>query len=158
MTVNPRAIAVLGVGYVALTLATLGLIVPTNTAGVGAVDAVQIVVEKSTAQAVAQPASTSAVLCKASVSVEYQGASVRAESVDKGIDAIVRAKAISALQNGSDAIVETTRTVVVTERIRGEVTREQHLPRRCRQTQIQHHAVRFGSGRFGRNIAHYSTP
>lgn len=141
MTVNPRAIAVLGVGYVALTLATLGLLAPTNTAGVGAVDAVQIVVEHSTAQAVAQPSKTSAVLCKASVSVEHQGASVQAESVDMDVDAVAHVKAISALQIGSDAVVETARIVVQAERIRDEVTREQHLPRRYRQAQIQHHAV-----------------
>lgn len=77
MTINPRAIAVLGVGYVAIALATMGLIVPAepaNTAGVGAADAVQIVTHATASQVTKPAAVARSERCKSAASVEMVGA------------------------------------------------------------------------------------
>lgn len=77
MTINPRSVAMLGVGYVALALATLGLIVPAepaNTAGVPAVDAVRIVTTATASQAAKPKAVARSERCKSVVSIETIGA------------------------------------------------------------------------------------
>lgn len=95
MTTNPRAIAVLGVGYVAIALATLGLIVPAepaNTAGVPATVSVRVVTDTSAASARREASSVEWTRCGAEALSAAQQANTQTEIGEH----VAMAKAISA--------------------------------------------------------------
>lgn len=125
MTVNPRAIAVQGIGFVAIALATLGLIVPSepsNTAGVPASVSVRVLSDDGRVFAKQQVCEVTAAKCRGTVSATLPLVTVRA---DTGANTVrskqIETNVFTAKTSATVSSVQTVTTSVRAEKIKESV-------------------------------------